>query len=171
MLTDASPLDSSLGFFVRRASRALTRFLDLAFEPVELRFSQVVLLRMIALGRSSHNQTELADLASMDQSSICRTLRPLTEKGFVELGDAERGPGKIPKLTERGRRKLDEALVVWEQVRSDLQNRLGRDSCSRLCAELDRLVETVDGEYELTRQRRWRAAHRQLLSRESRNAG
>lgn len=147
MLRDVSPFESSVGFYLQKASRAVTRFLDLAFQPVDLRFSQVVVLQMIA-GDGSRNVADLAEWASMDPSTMSRTLHSLTQRGLVELADAERGPAKIPRLTDHGRCKLDQAFVLWEEVRCQLRAQVGQACWSRLRVELDHLAEVVESERE-----------------------
>lgn len=140
---EPSPIASSVGVSVQRASRLLTRLFDRALRATGLRFSQVVLLEMIASGRS-WNETQLARLECLDPSSMSRRLQLLSDKGLVALTDAKHGRSTIPKLTDRGRRKLDQALSLWDEAQFELLNRVGHQHWSRLRTELDYLLETVE---------------------------
>lgn len=162
MLFDV-PVESSIGFVVQRAQRAATRVFDLALQGAGLKFSQVVLLQTIATSKSPCNQTGLANLAGMDQSSINRALRPLIQRGLVEMAGADRGRGKIPRLTECGRRKLDQALNLFKEVNRELQNVIGPEACSRVCTELDKLAEAINAGCGAANGKRWRATHRRLF--------
>jgi DNA-binding MarR family transcriptional regulator len=60
--------------------------------------------------------TELADVLSMDRTTLTRNVGPLEREGLLALRSSGHGRTKLVTLTERGRRRLREAFPYWEQA-------------------------------------------------------
>lgn len=121
--------DHCLCFAAQRAARALARRFDEALSPIGLTSGQFSLL-------TSLNQPEppsmgsIAALLVMDRTTLTANLKPLEQRGFVEIvvDEADRRVRRLI-LTPAGRRVLQSALPVWVEVHG----------------EIDRLLPTSDG--------------------------
>jgi len=121
--------DHCLCFAAQRAARALARRFDEALSPLGLTSGQFSLL-------TSLNQPEppamgsIAALLVMDRTTLTANLKPLQQRGFVEIvvDEADRRVRRLI-LTPAGRRVLQSALPVWVEVHG----------------EIDRLMPASDG--------------------------
>lgn len=100
---------------LRQASRRLTQHYDQHLAPTGLRTSQYGLLRGLArLGPISINT--FAEIMVMDRTTMGRALRPLTRDGFVAVGPGPDGRTRSLTVTVAGRKRMDEALPLWERA-------------------------------------------------------
>ncbi len=109
---------------LRRASRALTRRYDEAFEPIGITVTQFSVLRCLArLGRP--NLVELAETTAHEKSALWRILQPLIRRGWVvaETADGERA--QRLSLSPAGREGLESALPLWREAQSKVADVLG----------------------------------------------
>jgi DNA-binding MarR family transcriptional regulator len=121
--------DHCLCFAAQRAARALARRFDEALSPLGLTSGQFSLL-------TSLNRPEppamgsIAALLVMDRTTLTANLKPLQQRGFVEIvvDEADRRVRRLI-LTPAGRRVLQSALPVWVEVHG----------------EIDRLMPASDG--------------------------
>ena len=121
--------DHCLCFAAQRAARALARRFDEALSPLGLTSGQFSLL-------TSLNQPEppsmgsIAALLVMDRTTLTANLKPLEQRGFVEIAidPADRRVRRLI-LTPTGRRVLQSALPIWQETHG----------------EIDRLVTPRDG--------------------------
>lgn len=124
---------------VKRASRRLGRLYDDVLEPSGLRSTQFSLLTQIAY-RTAPTLKELATALVMDQSALGHTLRPLLRDGLVELAADEKDRrAKRVRLTEEGKARQAEALVLWQDAQSRFDAVFGREEAEVLRRTLDRL--------------------------------
>ena len=113
----------------QRAARALARRFDEALSPLGLTSGQFSLL-------TSLNQPEppsmgsIAALLVMDRTTLTANLKPLQQRGLVEIAvdEADRRVRRLI-LTPAGRRVLQSALPIWVDVHG----------------EVDRLLPVSDG--------------------------
>ncbi len=118
-----------LCFAAQRAARALARRFDEALSPIGLTSGQFSLL-------TSLNQPEapsmgsIAALLVMDRTTLTANLKPLEQRGWVEIAvdPADRRVRRLI-LTAAGRRVLQSALPIWQDVHG----------------EIDRLMPASDG--------------------------
>ena len=121
--------DHCLCFAAQRAARALARRFDEALSPLGLTSGQFSLL-------TSLNQPEppsmgsIAALLVMDRTTLTANLKPLQQRGLVEIAvdEADRRVRRLI-LTPAGRRVLQSALPIWVDVHG----------------EVDRLLPVSDG--------------------------
>lgn len=121
--------DHCLCFAAQRAARALARRFDEALSPLGLTSGQFSLL-------TSLNQPEppsmgsIAALLVMDRTTLTANLKPLEQRGLVEIAvDAADRRVRRLILTPAGRRVLQSAMPVWVEVHG----------------EIDRLLPATDG--------------------------
>src|SRR5438874_106548 len=69
---------------LRQASRAVSRLYDEELRSVGLRTTQYSLLRVLARA-GQVRQGDLSGLASLDETTLTRNLRPLQKRGWVAV--------------------------------------------------------------------------------------
>jgi DNA-binding MarR family transcriptional regulator len=121
--------DHCLCFAAQRAARALARRFDEALSPVGLTSGQFSLLT--SLNRpEAPSMGSVAALLVMDRTTLTANLKPLEQRGWVEIAvdPADRRVRRLI-LTAAGRRVLQSALPIWQDVHG----------------EIDRLMPAADG--------------------------
>lgn len=118
-----------LCFAAQRAARALARRFDEALSPIGLTSGQFSLLT--SLNRpEAPSMGSIAALLVMDRTTLTANLKPLDQRGWVEIAvdPADRRVRRLI-LTAAGRRVLQSALPIWQDVHG----------------EIDRLMPASDG--------------------------
>ena len=118
-----------LCFAAQRAARALARRFDEALSPIGLTSGQFSLLT--SLNRpEAPSMGSIAALLVMDRTTLTANLKPLEQRGWVEIAvdPADRRVRRLI-LTAAGRRVLQSALPIWQDVHG----------------EIDRLMPASDG--------------------------
>ena len=127
-------------FNLRKAARAVTRVYDEALKPSGLRATQFSLLSVVA-NRGPAGMTELAQALVMERTTLTRNLKPLMEKGFLEVvADADRRQRPIA-MTPRGRKARDQARPLWRRVQGNFADGLGRSRWQDLIGGLEEAVK------------------------------
>jgi len=116
---------------LRRASRAITAYYDHYLQPSGLSVSQLTLLRHIIFYKSV-TMTRLAAQMRIDRTTLNRNLKPLAEQGLLEIIPGKDSRTKLICLKPKGEKKLQEALVLWEQVQKTVREYLGPDDADKL---------------------------------------
>ena len=116
---------------LRRASRAITAYYDHYLKPSGLSVSQLTLLRHIIFYKSV-TMTRLAAQMRIDRTTLNRNLKPLAEQGLLEIIPGKDSRTKLICLKPKGEKKLQEALVLWEQVQKTVREYLGPDDADKL---------------------------------------
>src|SRR6516162_1114561 len=114
----------------RKNARHLSRLYDRWLAPAEL--SILALL-------DAHGQlkiTELADMLSMERTSLVRALNPLQTAGWVVAERPDSGRSFDVKLSGRGHKKLAPALPLWNSAQAAFEREVGRDRAVRLRDEI-----------------------------------
>ena len=112
------------GFQARVTARAITRFYNAFFQPLDLTAEQFSLLVGIGAADGA-TVAELAGRAGVDATTLSRNVQNLETR---RLASAEGGRGRAGKrlsLTNSGRRLLLEALPLWERAKTKLSKRMG----------------------------------------------
>ena len=125
---------------LRRAARAITEYYDSRISQVGISISQLTLLRYAESGAST--VTELAGHMRIDRTTLNRNLKPLAEKGFIAVVPGHDSRTREIMLTDAGRQKLAEALILWAQVQHDVEKYLGEADVQKL-TELTGKIETL----------------------------
>ncbi len=88
--------------------------------------------------------TELARATSTDRTTLNRNLGLLERRGLVE---SSRGVDKRTRrfrLTPAGRDLRRTASADWLDLRTDLEERLGRERMGHILTELEELLELLE---------------------------
>jgi len=123
--------EQSPGFLLWQVSTNWRRLIEAALAEIGLTHPQFVLLA--SLGWLNRNQ---AEVMQVDLARHCRTdvnmtsqvLRTLEKKGYVErLLRAGNERSKFPKVTESGKKLIEQAIPLVEQVDQRFFEKLGPD--------------------------------------------
>ena len=120
--------DNCICLPLQRAARAVGRIFDDALRPLDITNWQFSLLMNLyrdeppAIG-------ELAEMLSMDRTTITANLKPLERRGLVEIRrDDVDGRSRRVVLTKAGGRLLKAAYDIWNATNTDvLQKVAGSD--------------------------------------------
>jgi DNA-binding MarR family transcriptional regulator len=115
-----------LGVRVRALSRTITRIYDRSLRPHGLTASQLNLLALIPSGEPARSG-DVADLLSMEISTLSRNAHLMERQGWITVKRAERGNGRTLQLTTAGERKLAEAIPAWREAQKEARSFLGAD--------------------------------------------
>jgi DNA-binding MarR family transcriptional regulator len=102
---------------LRGAARAVTRLYDEALRPSGLRITQFTLLVAVAIGEPVPI-TRLADALGLDRTTLARDLRPLTDRGLVEIRTGDDRRTRVVRLTGQGRDALGRAYPLWQSAQA-----------------------------------------------------
>lgn len=139
---DAKALENCACFNLRKATRAVTQMYDEALRPSGLRATQFTLLSVVSkLGPA--DITVLAEALVMDRTTLTRTLRPLIDRGWVEVVEGADARHRPVALTRRGRDKLAEALPAWRAAQKRVAKGLGPEGWADLLAGLRETVRVA----------------------------
>ncbi len=123
---------------VRLLNRAITRIYDAALRPCGLTIAQLNLLTSIA-NRQPVPAGEIAQLLSMEISTLSRNARLLQDEGLVQIDHAEHGNGRMLTLTDAGVERLAELLPAWRTAQRQAQELLGDDAARSIKQLVDRM--------------------------------
>jgi DNA-binding MarR family transcriptional regulator len=126
---------------IRKAARAITNFYDsMLFEPTGLWSTQAILLMALATA-GTPTISRLADYLVMDRTTLARDLKPLADKGLVQITPGSDRRTRQIQLTDAGREKLREIIPLWEQAQTKIiAAGLGYERWSKLYDELQEVV-------------------------------
>jgi len=118
-------LDTCICHKTRMAARVVTRAYDEALRPTGLRATQVSVLAAVGV-RGAVSITALADSLGMERTTLTRNLRPLEQKGYVQLAAEGHRRSRVLTLTPAGRAALLGALPLWKEAQRLITQRLAR---------------------------------------------
>ena len=130
--------EACLCFHMQRAARALARLFDDAFRPIELTNGQFSLMMSLSRGEPKP-MGRIADVLTMDRTTLTAALKPLTRRGLVSvIVDPDDKRSRLLTLTPAGRALLAEALPIWRRTHAAVERQLAGDA-DRLRADLKTL--------------------------------
>ena len=116
--------EDCLAVRVRLLSRRLSRIYDGALRPLGLTVAQLNVLSVIEVVGSAP-AGRVADLLAMEISTLSRNARIMESEGWITIERAERGNGRILRLTSAGRKKLRSARPAWDRAQGEARELLG----------------------------------------------
>ena len=128
---------------LHQTARAVTRIYGEELRPSGLKRSQFSILGY--LSRLDHLRlTELADLLFMERTTLTRNLKPLQNQGLIEMrSDPTDKRVKIVAITQEGRTRFSEALVLWRKAQQRMVEVFGLEQWRELEATLRHLRAIV----------------------------
>jgi len=134
-----------LGMRLRLLNRSITRLYDAALRPYGVTIAQLNLLASIA-NLQPVPSGKLADLLSLEISTLSRNARVMESDGWLQIGLADRGNGRILSLTPAGERKLAELGPAWREAQQQAMDAVGADAAGSIRGAADEhLLEQVRG--------------------------
>ncbi len=128
---------------IRRVDRAITQFYDEALASSGLRITQFTLLATLSEA-GPVNVNRLAELLSMDRTTLTRNLEPLTRQGFVRSEEGEDRRVRLVMLTAEGQAVLARALPYWQQAQLRIVEGLGQKHFHALLTELSAVTQLTN---------------------------
>lgn len=120
---------------LRQASRAVTRIYDDELRGTGLRTTQHSVLRL--LGRVGEvRKGDLGEMASLDETTLTRSLRRLEKNGWVTMRAGVDRREKLVAITDAGKEKLEEARPAWTRAQQRMQRILPHGTWDSLFATL-----------------------------------
>lgn len=130
---------------LRRATRSAAKVFDSALADVELKSTQFTLLS--ALKKCPDiTLSQMADILVMDRTTLTRNLKPLTNKGFINIKPGSDRRIKILELTSEGLHIVEEAFPLWKAAQQELVNGLEYKRWSYLINDLAEIVKLTKKE-------------------------
>src|SRR5271155_412570 len=123
--------EDCLAVRVRLLSRRLSRIYDRALRPLGLTVAQLNVLSVLEVIDSAP-AGRVADLLAMEISTLSRNAGIIEGEGWITIERAERGNGRILRLTSAGLHKLREARPAWEKAQTEARELLGYEGASEL---------------------------------------
>jgi DNA-binding MarR family transcriptional regulator len=139
MLMDPLPLCNC--YSLRRATRRVTQLYDHVLAPLELRATQLSLLREI----DRHGPIALNPLAEvmvMDRTTLGHNLRPLQDRSLVRLVAGKDRRSREVSLTGKGSATLARGWKLWRRAQASFEARLGSETAAALRGLLHRVAAT-----------------------------
>jgi DNA-binding MarR family transcriptional regulator len=133
---DATPCLCAL---LRSTARAVSRKYDAGLRPAGIRVTQYSILSLLK-HCGELRQQDLALQASLEETSVTRTLQPLLEQGWIETRSGNDRRERFVKLTPAGRAKIAEVRPVWAKVQKQLQKSLATGVWQELFSRLPELA-------------------------------
>ncbi len=100
---------------LRKASNNLTKIYDSALIKVGLKITQFSTLKNIQkLGKT--NIRDLSSELELDRTTVLRNIEKLIEMDLVSYKYENDDKNKITQLTTIGVKKLNEAIIIWEET-------------------------------------------------------
>src|SRR5271155_553370 len=116
--------EDCLAVRVRLLSRRLSRIYDGALRPLGLTVAQLNVLSVLeVIGFAPAGR--VADLLAMEISTLSRNARIMESEGWITIERAERGNGRILRITPTGLKKLKEAKPAWDAAQLQARELLG----------------------------------------------
>jgi DNA-binding MarR family transcriptional regulator len=127
---------------LRKAARYLTATYDKALASAGLRATQFTILQMLS-AQSEMTITGLADVISMDRTTMATNLKPLARDGLVtvETSTTDRRARTV-KITPAGLSRFEIARPLWVNAQAQFEHRLGPAAASRLRTSLEGVLHT-----------------------------
>ena len=130
---------------LRQAARAVTRIYDAELRGTGLRSTQHSLLRLLdRVGEV--RQGDLGEMASLDETTLTRNLRPLQKSGWVTIRAGADRREKLVAITEAGRTKMEQARPAWSRAQERMRRSLPKGTWDSLFATLPDVTKAASGE-------------------------
>jgi DNA-binding MarR family transcriptional regulator len=127
---------------LRQASRAVTRIYDDELRETGLRTTQHAVLRL--LGRVGEvRKGDLGEMASLDETTLTRSLRLLEKSGWVAFRAGADRREKLVAITDAGKKKLEQARPAWTRAQRKMQRTLPGGIWDSLFATLPTVMKAV----------------------------
>jgi len=122
-------------FNLRRAARIITQRYEHALKGCGLKATQFSVL-VTARNNDGILMTKMARWLGMDRTSLTRTLNIMVEKGLVTVKTGDDKRERRISITPKGVKVLEGAVVIWQNVQSEIVESLGQEKWASLLSGL-----------------------------------
>jgi DNA-binding MarR family transcriptional regulator len=84
--------------------------------------------------------TRLADALDLDRTTLARDLKPLTERGLLEITTGEDKRTRMVRLTSQGREAITRAYPLWQQAQARIVQGSGADRWQLVAGGLEEVA-------------------------------
>jgi len=127
---------------LRQASRAVTRIYDDELRATGLRTTQHAVLRLLdRIGEV--RKGDLGEMASLDETTLTRSLRPLEKSGWVTFRAGTDRREKLVAITAAGKQQLAQARPAWMRAQQRMRQLLPAGTWESLLATLPEVTTAV----------------------------
>lgn len=123
----------------------MTQRYDAHLQPGGLRITQFSLLAALA-GDEAFTVSSLAARMAMDRTTLTRNLKPLADRGLLQLGACQDARCRSVALTDAGRIAFAATLPLWRQAQKEMLALVGAADLERLHQLLDRTLVLLEHE-------------------------
>ena len=127
---------------LRRVTRVVTRIYDQELRKAGLEITQFGLLTALA-ATGEANQKRLSAGFAMDSTTLTRTLGLLLKQGWVRVRRGNDRRERLFRLTQRGKRRMEEAQWYWERAEQRLRRELSDAGWKRMKQTISRITEAA----------------------------
>jgi DNA-binding MarR family transcriptional regulator len=126
---------------LRLLNRVITNLYDDALRPLGVKLSQGNVLAVTAkLGVA--RPAQVCDILELDTSTLSRTVDRMVDNGWLEILPDSDGRSHPFRLTDEGRRLMEQSIPAWERAQAEANRLLGEDGL-RLLDEVIRRIKTT----------------------------
>ncbi|HEY0984526.1 MarR family winged helix-turn-helix transcriptional regulator [Schlesneria sp. T3-172] len=123
---------------LRLLNRVVTNTYDDAMRPLGLKLTQFIILAVTArLGVA--RPSDVCKSLELDASTLSRTVERMVAKGWLEIMPDEDGRSHPFRLTEAGKRLMQQAIPAWEQAQTQAKTILGDEGLKLLDGAIHRI--------------------------------
>src|SRR5688572_19277845 len=109
---------------LRMLNRVITNIYDDALRSLDLKVSQMnILVATAKLGTA--RPIEICEHLHLDVSTLSRNVERMKARGWLEVVPDDDGRSQPFRLTPRGRKLLEEAVLAWSDAQQQVKKVLG----------------------------------------------
>jgi len=109
---------------LRKAAKNISQLYDSELSVLDIKITQYSTLKNIqALGNPSVN--ELSKKLDLERTTVLRNLNKLKKMDLISYKKNDVYKVKVISLTVNGRKKINDAKVIWEKTQQNFLNALG----------------------------------------------
>ena len=114
-------------FLMRKTVRVLTNYINYKLKETGILSTQLGTLAVLA-DQKELNISELAKELVMDQTTATRNINQLQKDDLVKIAEGTDRRIRNVSLTDKGKKKLEQALPIWEINQRNLTQQLGTEN-------------------------------------------
>ena len=112
---------------IRKAAKHISKVYDHELSVLDIKITQYSALKNIqALGNPSVN--ELSKKLDLERTTVLRNLDKLKKMDLISYKKNDVYKVKVISLTVNGRKKLNDAKVIWEKTQQNFLNAFGSNN-------------------------------------------
>ncbi len=90
-------------------------------------------------------QGDLGEMASLEETTLTRNLRPLQKSGWVTIRPGADRREKLVAITEAGRTKVEQARPAWSRAQERMRKNLPGGTWDSVFAALPAVTKAASG--------------------------